>query len=557
MFSAVLIANRAEIAVRVARTCKDLGVSTVGIYSDPDAGARHTRLCDRAVHLPGVSPADTYLNIAAVVEAATSSGAEAIHPGYGFLSENPSFAEAVIAADLVWIGPPPEVLRAAGDKIAARRYAESAGVPVVPGLLEPVGDPAVVVEFGAQHGYPLAVKAGAGGGGRGLKVASDSGEVEAAFAGARREAQAYFGDDRVYVERYLPSPKHLEVQIIALDSDRVLWLGVRDCSLQRRHQKLIEETPPAQHADKLEEMGRAAVALAKALGYLNLGTVEMLADAAGFYFLEVNARLQVEHTITEETFGVDLVATQLRIAAGEDPGLAEPDLHSRGHAIECRINAEDPSRDFAPTPGRLIGYTEPAGPGVRVDSGYERGDQVPDAYDSLLAKVICHGRDREQARLRMLRALNEMGITGVASTLPAHRLLLQAEAFVSGSYTTTTVEKGAILDPLTRAPDSSEAHGVLLVQGRPVSLWNPGMSASATAAVTGSSPAGGISAPMQGTILKLWAAEGDSVETGDPLVVLEAMKMETTIDAYRDGTIRLFVEAGDTVSAGQLLAVIE
>jgi acetyl-CoA/propionyl-CoA carboxylase, biotin carboxylase, biotin carboxyl carrier protein len=557
VFSTVLIANRGEIAVRVARTCRDLDVSSVAIYSDADSGARHTRVCDRAVRLPGTASTDTYLNISAVVDAAVSCGAEGVHPGYGFLSENAAFAEAVVAAGLVWIGPPPEVLRLAGDKISARRCAESAGVPVVPGLLEPIDDPDLVLEFAAQHGYPVAVKAAAGGGGRGLKVAHAAGEVEEAFAGTRREARAYFGDERVYVERYLASPKHLEVQIVAPAREQdALWLGVRDCSLQRRHQKLIEETPPVQTASHVDDMGRAAVALAKALGYINLGTVEMLFDGEDFYFLEVNARLQVEHTITEEVFGVDLVAAQLRIAAGEDVGFVQSNLESRGHAIECRINAEDPARGFAPTPGRLVHYSEPAGPGVRVDSGYAAGDDVPGAYDSLLAKVVTFGADREQARRRMLRALGEMEIAGTSSTVPAHRLLLQEPSFVDGSYTTTTVEQGGTLDSLVQAPASGGEEEVLLVEGRPVALWNPAMSASATGAVSGRTSAG-ILAPMQGTILKLWAVDGDEVKTGDPLIVLEAMKMETTIVADREGRVTLQVAPGQSVGAGQLLAVVE
>jgi acetyl-CoA/propionyl-CoA carboxylase, biotin carboxylase, biotin carboxyl carrier protein len=557
MFSKILIANRAEIAVRVARTCKDLGVATVAVYSDVDEGARHTRLADEVVHLPGTASADTYLNIPGLVDAAISTGAAAVHPGYGFLSENASFAEAVMAAGLVWVGPPPDALRAVGDKISARRLAESAGVPVVPGLLEPVAAPSVVLEFAAEHGFPVAVKAAGGGGGRGLKVAHHREEVEEAFAGARREAQAYFGDDRVYVERYLASPKHLEVQILAPSPDDALWLGVRDCSLQRRHQKLVEETPPPRFAERAADMGRAAVALAKAVGYVNAGTVEMLVDGSDFYFLEVNARLQVEHTVTEEVFGIDLVQAQLRIAAGDELGFAQNDLMGRGHAIECRINAEDPARAFAPTPGKLQRYVEPAGPGVRVDSGYGPGDELPAAYDSLLAKVISRGSTREEARTRMLRALDEMQIEGVASTVDAQQLLLREPSFVAGSHSTTTVEESGVLDSLlVDARETSPVEGVLLVQGRPVNLWNRAMSASATAAVSRGVSEGDVIAPMQGTVLKLWVADGDQVTAGDPLIVLEAMKMETTIDADQDGNVSLRVNLGDGVGAGQLLAVI-
>jgi acetyl-CoA/propionyl-CoA carboxylase, biotin carboxylase, biotin carboxyl carrier protein len=557
VFSKILIANRAEIAVRVARTCKDLGVATVAVYSDVDEGAPHTRLADECVHLPGTASADTYLNIPALVEAATSSGAEAVHPGYGFLSENASFAEAVVAAGLVWVGPPPEALRAVGDKISARRIAESAGVPAVPGLLEPVADPTVVLDFAAEYGFPIAVKAAGGGGGRGLKVAHDRDEVEEAFSGASREAQAYFGDDRVYVERYLASPKHLEVQILAPSPDDALWLGVRDCSLQRRHQKLVEETPPPRSSERAADMGRAAVALAKAVGYVNAGTVEMLVDGSDFYFLEVNARLQVEHTVTEEVFGIDLVAAQLRIAAGDELGFRQADLAARGHAIECRINAEDPGRGFAPTPGKLTRYIEPSGPGVRVDSGYGPGDELPAAYDSLLAKVICRGSSRDEARRRMLRALDEMDIEGVASTVAAQRLLLREPSFVDGSHTTTTVQESGVLDSLLfDVTEPSGTEGVLLVEGRPVSLWNPAMSASATAAVSRGVSAGDVIAPMQGTVLKLWVADGDNVKAGDPLIVLEAMKMETTIDADQEGSVSLRVSLGEGVGAGQLLAVI-
>ncbi|MDP9223479.1 MAG: hypothetical protein M3P18_06415, partial [Actinomycetota bacterium] len=538
MFSKVLIANRGEIAVRVARTCRDLGVATVAIYSDVDAGARHVQLCDEAVHLEGTASAETYLDISSIVEAARSRGAEAIHAGYGFLSENASFADAVIAAGIVWVGPPPEVLRAVGDKILARRIAESAGVPVVPGLLEPAAETEEVRAFAARWGFPIAVKAAAGGGGRGLKTARSDAEIDEAFAGARREAQAYFGDQRVYVERLLASPKHLEVQILAPQPDQALWLGVRDCSLQRRHQKLVEETPPPLLEERAAEMGQAAVALSKAAGYVNAGTVEMLVEGDDFYFLEVNARLQVEHTVTEEVFGVDLVAAQLRIAAGEPVGFTQPDLEARGHAIECRINAEDPGRNFVPTPGKLLRYVEPSGPGVRVDSGYASGDSIPSAYDSLLAKITCRGRDREHARARMLRALGEMEVDGIATTIAAHRLLLAERSFIEGTHTTVTVELSGVLDGLVQAqrPDPRAAAAVM-VGGRPVNLWHPAMAGSAPAAVGAGAVAGELVAPMQGTVVKLSAAQGEEVRSGDPLIVIEAMKMETTIDAPKDGVL--------------------
>ena len=564
MFEKVLIANRGEIAVRIARTCRELGVSSVAVFSDADDGARHVTACDEAFRLPGVSPADTYLNVEALIETAIRSRAEAVHPGYGFLSENAAFAEAVTEAGLAWVGPPPAVTRAVGDKIEARRIAESAGVPVVPGLTEPVEDLEAVRAFGAAHGYPLAIKAAGGGGGRGLKVAHSETELEDAFTSARREALAYFGSSAVYVERYLESPKHMEVQILALSPDEALWLGVRDCSLQRRHQKLIEETPPPRFAERVPEMGQAAVTLSKACGYVNAGTVEMLVDTRGdFYFLEVNARLQVEHTVTEEVLGIDLVACQLKIASGEDLGFGQADLTSRGWAMECRVNAEDPARGFVPAPGVIAKYTEPDGLGVRVDSGYGAGDEVPAAYDSLVAKVVTWGRDREQARRRMLRALQEMEIEGVATTIPAHLALLNEPSFVEGSHSTTTVEAGGLRS--LQAGDSSagegaaeEAGGFLLVEGSPVRLWNRAMARSAAHAVRGGMSGGEVVAPMHGTILEVLVEAGQEVSAGDPVVVLEAMKMETSVTAATSGTVKeVLVAAGETAGAGQVVAIIE
>ena len=561
MFSKILIANRGEIAVRIARTCRELDVESVAVFSDVDAGARHVDVADEAIHLSGVSPADTYLDVDALLAAARTTGAEAIHPGYGFLSENADFAEAVPEAGLTWIGPPPAATRAVGDKVAARRIARSAGVPVIPGVMEPVEDLEIVRAFGREHAYPLAIKAAGGGGGRGLKVARAEEEVAGAFESARREAQAYFSSSDVYVERYLDRPKHLEVQILAPNPDEALWLGVRDCSLQRRHQKLIEETPPPLWAERSGDMGAAAVALSKACGYVNAGTVEMLVDEDGsFYFLEVNARLQVEHTVTEEVLGLDLVACQLRIAAGDPLGFDQSDVEARhhGHSIECRVNAEDPALGFAPAPGGLVAYVEPNGLGVRVDSGYAAGDSIPDAYDSLVAKVITWGNDREEARLRMLRALEEFAIRGVPTTIPAHLLLLRSDPFVSGEHTTRTVEEGDILAPLAASSDE-EVEDVLLVGGRPVRLWSPTMAASAAAAVHGSVSGGrDVVAPMQGTILTVLVSDGDEVTAGQPILVLEAMKMETTISASRAGTVaELKAAPGDTAGAGQVLAVID
>ena len=555
MFERLLIANRAEIAVRVARTCRELGVSPVAVYSDVDASSRHVAVADQAVHLPGTAPADTYLNVEALLEAARSTGAQAIHPGYGFLAENEGFARAVTAAGLTWIGPPPDALALAGSKVAARRTAQEAGIPIVPGITEPVVDVTVLERFGGEHGYPIAIKASGGGGGRGLKVARSAGEVEAAFEAARREAQAYFGSADVYAESYLEAPKHMEVQLLALDPDEALWIGVRDCSLQRRHQKLIEETPPPRFAELATEMGGSAVALSKACGYVNAGTVEFLVRDGRFYFLELNARLQVEHCVTEEVYGIDLVACQLRIAAGENVGFGQEDLVPRGHAIQCRIIAEDPARNFVPTPGRLHRYVEPSGMGVRVDSAYVEGDEVPSQYDSLIAKLITHGSDRAQARARMIRALDEYVIEGPSTSIPAHLVLLEEPSFVDGTHTTRTVEGSAALAALAQDEAAAE-EGVLLVDGRRVRLWHPAMARFAAAAV--SAGAGGdVTAPMQGTILEVLVEPGQEVAPGDRLMVLEAMKMETTISATSPGTvIEVAVAPGDAVRGGQVLAAI-
>jgi acetyl-CoA/propionyl-CoA carboxylase, biotin carboxylase, biotin carboxyl carrier protein len=561
VFSKVLIANRGEIAVRIARTCRELGVATVGVYSDVDAHARHAEAVDEAVHLPGVAPAETYLNLDAVVDAARSTGAEAIHPGYGFFSERADAAEGIEAAGLVWIGPPPDATRAVGDKVRARQLADSAGVSVVPGTLRPIGRVEEVHAFGEAHGYPIAIKAAGGGGGRGLRVAGSPGEVGGAFESAVREAEAYFGHGDVYLERYLVRPKHIEIQVLAPAAGQAVWLGARDCSLQRRHQKLVEETPPPLWVEVVPSMGDAAVAVANACGYVNAGTVEFLVDEDGaFYFLEVNARLQVEHTITEEVLGIDLVAFQLRIAAGEPLpfDLAQMRARGRGHAIECRINAEDPARDFAPGPGRISAYREPAGPGIRVDSGYSVDDVVPGAYDSLLAKLIVSAPTREEARRRMLRALDEYVIEGVPTTISAHRLLLETPDFVDGSYTTRTVAGGA-LDALrpTDAADAAE-EAVLLVGGQAVRLWHPAMAGQASGSTRAAGGGtGSVTAPLHGTVLKVLRAEGDDVAAGEPLVVIEAMKMETNVTAPRAGQVTaIHVKEGDVVESGEVLAEV-
>jgi acetyl-CoA/propionyl-CoA carboxylase, biotin carboxylase, biotin carboxyl carrier protein len=558
MFSKILIANRGEIAVRIARTCRERNVRSVAVYSDVDARARHVAMADEAVHLRGILPAETYLQRERIIAVGLETGAEAIHPGYGFLSESADFAQAVVDAGLAWVGPPPDATRAVGDKISARRIAEAAGVPVVPGITEPVTLERAR-EFAAQHGLPIAIKAAGGGGGRGLKVVTEEHGLEPAYDSARREAEAYFGSSDVFVERYLDNPKHLEVQILAPNPDEAMWLGVRDCSMQRRHQKLIEETPPPRWAERGPEMGQAAVALSKACGYQNAGTVEFLVGENGdFYFLEVNARLQVEHTVTEEVLGLDLVACQLQIAAGDATGVTQDlvEEHMHGHSIECRINAEDPARDFLPTPGAIAAYTEPNGLGVRVDSGYQAGDVIPNAYDSLVAKLVTWGNDREEARARMLRALREFVIEGPATTIPAHIALLESPEFRAGSHNTRTVEEGSILDDLAAEDSQDDGGNVLLVQGRAVSLWHPSMAPSAAAAVHGGIDSGDLIAPMQGTILRVLVGQGTAVEAGQGLVVLEAMKMETTLSATRAGMVEVDVRVGENVTPGQVLARI-
>ncbi len=559
MFSRVLIANRGEIAVRVARTCRQLGIETVAIYSDVDAEARHVAAADRAVHLPGVVPAETYLNIQAIVEVARAAGAEAVHPGYGFLSERAEAAEAFAAAGLAWIGPPVEALRAAGDKVLARRLAESAGVPVVPGTLDPVQNVDEARAFAEEHGLPVAIKAAAGGGGRGLKVVTSLDGIEAAFESAAREATAYFGSDQVYLERHLSRPKHVEIQILSPGPGRAAWLGARDCSMQRRNQKIIEETPPPVFQDLVPKMGESAVRVADACDYVNAGTVEFLIDteASGgaFYFLEINARLQVEHTITEEVWGMDLVAAQLRIAAAEPVDL--DGLEPRGHAIECRINAEKPSKGFLPSPGAISRYREPSGPGIRVDSGFGEGDEVPRAYDSLVAKLIAWGSDREEARRRMLQALADFEIEGIATLIPAHRILLEDPAFVDGTYTTGTVE--AMTFDAPAPPSAPPEPSGLIVEGVPVRLWHPAIAPSLSAA-SGSVPTvdqSSVVAPMHGTILQVVVATGEAVNAGDAVAVLEAMKMETFLSAPTAGQVEeIRVAQGDVVEAGDVVAVL-
>jgi acetyl-CoA/propionyl-CoA carboxylase biotin carboxyl carrier protein len=583
----VLVANRGEIAVRVLRACRELGLVAVAVYSDADRDALHVEVADEAWHIGEAAPARSYLNIDALVEVARRSRADAVHPGYGFLAENASFAQAVLDAGLRWVGPPPAAIAAMGDKVSARRVAEQAKAPLVPGTVEPLAGPGAAVEFGDRHGYPLALKAAFGGGGRGMKVVRSAEEVAAGLESARRESKAAFGRDEIYVERYLDAPRHVEAQVLADGRGEVVFLGERDCSLQRRHQKLIEEAPaPGLPEEVRVALGKAACDIARAADYENAGTIEFLYEpaTAKFYFLEMNTRLQVEHPVTELTAGIDLVHAQLRVAAGEGIPAAYDAVAPRGHAIEARINAEDPGAGFMPAPGPITGWREPGGPGVRVDAGVRAGFTVPQAYDSLLAKLIVWGEDREQARRRMLRALDDFSIEGVPTTIPFHRLAMDDPAFVAGDVSTVLVEQGmdlsslapAVVDPATEEPMAKPPPRRLVIEleGKrfdvdlfpqepvkvPERIHRP---RSAKALERARAETGGpgkevVKTPMQGTIVKVLVAEGDTVKAGQTLVVLEAMKMENHVTTHQAGTVAgLEVTEGQTVPTGATIAIIE
>ncbi len=587
MLQKILIANRGEIAVRVIRTCRELGIGTVAVYSNLDRDALHVRMADEAYALGGETAAESYLNTEAILDAIEQSGADGVHPGYGFFSENTDFARAITERGVTFIGPPPEAIEVMGDKISSRLAAERAGVAGVPGRSEPLTTPDEVVAFGEEHGWPVAIKAAYGGGGRGMKVVAAAEEAAEAMESAAREAQAYFGRPEIYLERYLTWPRHIEMQILADQHGNTLWLGERDCSAQRRHQKLIEESPAPEFPDEVRQaMGAAAVKVSAACGYYNAGTVEFLFQDGDFYFLEMNTRLQVEHPITELVTGLDLVAWQIRIASGEPLDFGQSDIERRGHAIEVRINAEDPSGGrFAPSPGTISTFVQPAGPGVRLDAGYESGDTISQYYDNLIAKLIVWAPDREAARRRMLRAIDETRITGVATTLPADTAILSHEDFASVAYSTKWVEDRLDLSGLTApavgepAAAESEEHVPLVqrdvtaeVDGRrySVRLWVPDLGTvaapgrptgrpkrSAGTAVAGSG-SGQVTVPMQGTIVKVLVAVGDTVEVGQSVCVLEAMKMENAVAAEKDGVVKeVRVSAGDSVGAGDVVAVIE
>ncbi|MHB1777842.1 MAG: acetyl/propionyl/methylcrotonyl-CoA carboxylase subunit alpha [Acidimicrobiales bacterium] len=587
----VLIANRGEIAVRVMRTCRELGVATVAVYSELDREALHVRMADEAYALGGETAAESYLNTGAIIEAIERSGADAVHPGYGFFSENPDFARAIGSRGVTFIGPPPEAMEVMGDKISSRLAAAEAGVAGVPGRSEPLSSPDEVVAFGDEHGWPVAIKAAYGGGGRGMKVVTSAGEAAEAMESAQREAQAYFGRPEIYVERYLSWPRHIEMQVLADAHGHTLWLGERDCSCQRRHQKLIEESPaPAFPDDVRQAMGAAAVKVSEACGYRNAGTVEFLYQDGEFYFLEMNTRLQVEHPVTELVTGLDLVAWQLRIAAGEALPFGQDDIDRRGHAIEVRINAEDPAGGrFLPSPGTVTRFDPPDGPGVRLDAGYAAGDTVSQHYDNLVAKLVVWAEDRDLARRRMLRALEETRIEGVATTIPADVAILSHPDFAAAEHSTKWVEER--LDLTSLPPTTAGAEVVdgdepkvlrevtAEVDGRryALKLWVPEVAGTAPAAgaagaAGGTRPArrrgggavaagagsGSVVVPMQGTIVKVLVAVGDTVEVGQTVCVLEAMKMENAITAEVAGTVKeVRIAAGDSVGGGDVVVVIE
>jgi acetyl-CoA/propionyl-CoA carboxylase biotin carboxyl carrier protein len=558
-FRSVLVANRGEIAVRVLRACRELGLTGIAVYSEPDAGALWVREADRAVGIGGAAVGESYLDQGKLLAAAADAGAEAVHPGYGLLSEHAAFARAVAGAGLVWVGPPPEAIAQMGDKLAARRAVLAAGVEPVPGTTDPVGDPAEVVAFGEAHGWPVAVKAAAGGGGRGIRVVAGPGEAANALAAASREAQAAFGDGACYLERFFPRPRHVEVQVLADTHGTIVHLGERDCSVQRRHQKLVEEAPSPGLPDEIARRLRAwAVAVAKACGYVGAGTVEFLWDpgSGGAWFLEMNTRIQVEHPITEAVTGLDIVAAQLRVAAGEPLGFTQDEVRVRGHAVECRINAEDPARGFLPTPGPITALRWPGGPGLRVDAGYEAGDTVPAVYDDLLGKLVAWAPDRERAIARLRAALDDLAVEGVASTAPALARVLDAGDFRAARHWTTWLEE--VLDlgglvPSGQAAAADDPDFTVAAGGRswPVRLYrHPPRAAGGAAAAAG----GLVASPLAGTLARVEVAEGQQVAEGDLLAVVEAMKMETPLLAPFPGTVvGVRCAVGGPVAAGQIL----
>ena len=582
----VLIANRAEIAVRVIRACRELGIASVAVYSDLDRDALHVRLADEAYALGGQTAAESYLDTDKILDIIRRSGADAVHPGYGFFSENTHFARAITDLGVAFIGPPPEAIEVMGDKVSSRIAAQKAGVAGVPGTTEFLASGDEVVAFGTEHGWPVAIKAAYGGGGRGMRVVRSADEAHAALESAQSEALKGFGHSECYVEKYLTWPRHIEMQIIGDTHGNVVWVGERDCSAQRRHQKLIEESPAPAFPDKTRQaMGQAAVKVAKACGYTNAGTVEFLYQDGDFFFLEMNTRLQVEHPVTEMVTGIDLVAEQIRVADGQPLSFSQDDIERRGHAIEVRINAEDPAGGrFLPSPGTIAKLEPAQGIGTRWDGGYESGDEVSQFYDNLVGKLICWGRDRDTAIARTLRALREFRIEGIATTIPADLAILEHPEFTAAEHSTKWVEDKLDLTGVSAAP-AAPAEGpeakvrargrrrgrrpALLGgrvrarvrrRGRPGRRRRPPGPAQAGGARRrrGRRGSGSVTVPMQGTIVKVLVEVGQAVEAGSTVCVLEAMKMENNITADRSGTVKeIKVAPGDSVGSGDVVAVIE
>ncbi|RYP86323.1 biotin/lipoyl-binding protein [Nocardioides guangzhouensis] len=585
----VLVANRGEIAVRVIRACKDAGIGSVAVYADPDRDALFVRLADEAYSLEGATPADSYLDIAKIIAVAERSGADSVHPGYGFLAENADFAQAVIDAGLTWIGPPPSAIESLGDKVRARHIAEKVGAPLAPGTKDPLADADEAVAFAEENGLPIAIKAAFGGGGRGLKVAREMKDVAEAFDSAVREAVTAFGRGECFVEKFLDQPRHVETQCLADQHGNVVVVSTRDCSLQRRHQKLVEEAPaPFLTDEQVARLYESSKAILKEAGYVGAGTCEFLVARDGtISFLEVNTRLQVEHCVSEEVTGIDLVREMFRIAAGEELGYDDPEV--RGHSIEFRINAEDGGRNFMPAPGTLTRWHAPAGPGIRVDGGYDQGETVPGSFDSLVAKLIVTGRDRTQALERSRRALDEFVVEGMPTVIPFHRAVVSDPAYVAASnpagegefqvYTTwIETDFDNRIEPYAGEQDDADEPGerqrvTVEVGGKRLEVVIPaglgGLAAPAAGGAqkpkrakgkkTGGAVSGdAVASPMQGTIVKVAVEEGQTVSEGDVIVVLEAMKMEQPLKAHKAGTVTgLQAEVGATVTNGAVICELE
>ncbi len=583
MLKKILIANRGEIAVRVIRTAREMGIATVAVYSELDRNALHVRLADEAYALGGQTAAESYLKTSAIIEAIKLSGADAVHPGYGFFSENADFAKTITDMGVTFIGPPPAAIVEMGDKVSSRKAALRGGAPIVPGTTEFLKSADEISQFAKTHGFPVAIKAAYGGGGRGMKVVHDEKSVQEAMESAQRESKAFFGRDEIYVEKYLSWPRHIEIQLVGDTHGNVVWVSSRDCSAQRRHQKLIEEAPAPALPDGVEDaMGAAAVKAAKAVGYFNAGTVEFIYQDEEFFFLEMNTRLQVEHPVSELITGIDLVEWQIRVAAGEKLPMTQKQVLAarRGHAIEVRINAENPTGGkFLPSPGTITKLTTPDGFGVRFDGGYESGDTVSQYYDNLVGKLIIWGKDREAAIARTIRALEETKIEGLHTTIEADLAILRHPDFAATKHSTKWVEEKLDLSKLVSTTGETQQNSeglvekstVVEVNGKrfDVKVWVPPVggtaqtaqktrSASRGASQSAGAASGTITAPMQGTVIKVLVTEGQTVAQGDAVLVLEAMKMENQIQADKAGTVsKINCKAGDTVGSGDVLLVIE